>query len=145
MLEVVLSEDKLQEKCFEWQKILRLQDWKVNVAISRERDFSNKDSDAEIGVNVQHKTAKIKIIDPVDRAPESPNPQDMEKALVHELLHIHLWQLTEDNKGLLVDIEEQALNMITEALIQLYRRGGEQGHEKHNGFRRDVATSRTAI
>lgn len=119
---VIYTEDELRAKCAEWQKILRLQDWDVRVSIVRENQMLTKESNAEINVNVQHKLARLRVIDPIDYHPDNLNPQDMEKSLVHELLHIHLWQFTEELEGALQDAEEQALNMITDALIKLYRK-----------------------
>lgn len=120
---VILNDEQLQAKCEEWQKILRLQDWIVDLKISRERDFVTKDANAEISLNEQHKLAFVKILDPVDFDEDQFSPQDMEKSLVHELLRIHFWPLRESDAN--ETAEEQAINMIAGALVDLYRRGGE--------------------
>lgn len=135
MQEVIFTHDELRAKCAEWQQVLRLQDWTVDLNIKRGREFVTKDSNAEVGLNEQHKSAFIAIMDPVDYDPDQRRPQDMERDLVHELLHIHFWTLTRGNDDTNIEIaEEQAINMIAEGLIQLSRRGGEHKHE-HNDLR----------
>lgn len=120
MKEVIFSEEELRKKCLEWQKILRLQDWDIRTSIARQREFNTTESNAEIKVNLQHRIAFLRVIDPIDY--NDIDPQDMEKDLVHELLHIHLWPVTEGATGPLEDVEEQAINMIAGSLIQLYRK-----------------------
>ncbi len=120
---VIFTEEQLRQKCEDWQRILRLQDWDVRTSIVRARDMRTKESNAEITVNIQHRSATIRIIDPNDYDRENVNPQDMERHLVHELLHIHLWPFTDELTGPLADAEEQAINMITGALIRLHRNG----------------------
>jgi hypothetical protein len=119
--EVILTEEQLRAKCAEWQKVLRLQDWDVRTSIVRRSVFTNAETNAEISVNVQHRIAQLRMLDPIDYDPLNVNPQDMEKSLVHELLHIHLWTFTVDLDGSNKDAEEQAINMIAGALIALKR------------------------
>lgn len=122
MSAVIYTNEELRAKCAEWQKILRLQDWDIRTSIVRAREMQAEDSNAECKVNIQHRLAQIKIVDPVDFHTDELNPQDMERYLVHELLHIHLWPFTENLEGPLEDAEEQAINMIAGALIQLHRK-----------------------
>lgn len=122
MNSVIFTEDELRAKCAEWQKILRLQDWDVRTSIVRAGGMKTEECNAEISVNVQHRLATLRVLDPIDYGDDNLNPQDMERHLVHELLHIHLWPFTEDLHGPLEDAEEQALNMIAGALIALYRK-----------------------
>jgi len=122
-MEVIFTEEQLREKCAKWQRILRLQDWNVRTSIVRERDMRTSGGNAEISVNIQHRLADLRLLDPIDFNPNDHNPQDMEQHLVHELLHIHLWPFTEELNGPLADAEEQAINMIAGALIRLHRHG----------------------
>lgn len=131
---VIYTQEQLIEKCAEWQKVLRLQDWTVDLQLKRERDFTNKDCNAEIGLNEQKKIAFIKVIDPVDYQPGQIRFQDMEEDLVHELLHIHFWPLTRGEEGENL-AEEQAINIIAKALIHISRRGGETKNEKSSNLR----------
>lgn len=134
MQAVIFTEEQLEAKCAEWQKVLRLEDWTVDLHLKRERDFSNRDCNAEISLNEQNKIAFIKVIDPVDYQPGQIRSHDMEEDLVHELLHIHFWPLTRGEEGENL-AEEQAINMIAKALIQISRRGGETKNEKGSDLR----------
>jgi hypothetical protein len=122
---VIFSEDELRAKCAEWQKILRLQDWIINVSIVRERDANLKGCNAEIHVTLPNRIARIHILDPIDYDPTNALPQDMEQYLVHELLHIHLYPITgQFREGPLQIAEEQAIEAISKGLIALVRKQG---------------------
>ncbi|MEK4328922.1 hypothetical protein MKX70_24085 [Paenibacillus sp. FSL R7-0312] len=122
---VIYTEEELQIKCAEWQKVLRLQDWIINVKLSRLRDMSDTDLNAEIRITLANRIALILILDPIDYDPDNVLPQDMEQYLVHELLHIHLYPITgKFTDGPLQIAEEQAIEAISKGLIAL-RRGSE--------------------
>jgi hypothetical protein len=121
--EVILTKDELRQKCAEWQKILRLQDWIVTTKISRERDMEESDRNAEIEANLPKRMATIRILDPVDYPPNLVEEQDMELSLVHELLHIHLFPLFADREDeIRMVAEEQAIEAISRGLIELSRK-----------------------
>jgi len=120
--EVIFTEDQLQEKCAEWQKILRLQDWIVSVSIVRERDIGLENTMGTINPTLEKRMAKIRILDPVDYPSGLMEPQDMELTLVHELLHLHLWPFTETLEGPLHVAEEQSIEAISRGLVELRRR-----------------------
>lgn len=123
-MEVILTEDELRAKCSEWQKILRLQDWIINVGIRRERDFVTEGL-AEILPCLPKRMATIRILDPIDYPENLSEPQDMELSLVHELLHIHLFPLLVDREDEMRQVaEEQAIEAISRGLVAL-KRGGE--------------------
>ncbi|MEK4236454.1 hypothetical protein [Paenibacillus sp. FSL H7-0714] len=123
MKSVIFTEEQLKEKCAEWQKVLRLQDWDVKTSIERGRDMNLPNSNGVITVQEEHRSANIRILDPLDYSPDELHPQDMEKILIHELLHIHLFPMTKDYEGYLATAEEQAINMIAGALVGLARKG----------------------
>lgn len=133
---VIYTEEQLKAKCAEWQKILRLEDWTIFTGIYRSRDFKTENSQAEIEPFLQKRMAKIRILDPVDYEPTCWTPQDMEISLVHELLHIHLFKLFADRADESRQIaEEQAIEAISNGLVDLYRRGGETKNEKGSDMR----------
>lgn len=132
---VIYTKEKLRDKCAEWQKVLRLQDWDIKTSIERERDMKIANCNGVITINEEHRSATIRILDPLDYSPDEPYPQDMEKTLVHELLHIHLIPMTKDYEGHLAVAEEQAINMMTSGYIELARRGGETKNEKDSDLR----------
>lgn len=133
---VIYTEEQLKAKCAEWQKILRLEDWTIFTGIYRSRDFKTENSQAEIEPFLLKRMAKIRILDPVDYEPTCWTPQDMEISLVHELIHIHLFQLFADREDESRQIaEEQAIEAISRGLVDLYRRGGETNYEKGSDLR----------
>jgi hypothetical protein len=120
---VVFTEEELRLECAEWQKILRLQDWIINLRICRERDMSESDRNAEIEANLPKRMATIRILDPIDYPPGLVEEQDMELSLVHELLHIHLFPLFADREDeMRMVAEEQAIEAISRGLIELHRK-----------------------
>lgn len=119
MAEVIFKEDELKSRLAEWQKILRLQDWIIDVSICRERDMRLSDNCGECEWNLYKKMAWIRILDPVDYPPDSMKPQDMELTLVHELLHLHLAPLDDDKKDIAI---EQAIEAISGGLVDVHRK-----------------------
>lgn len=126
MPEVIISEEELRARCFEWQKVLKLQDWIISVFVFRERDFSDPGRAAEIIMQLPKRMATIRILDPLDYPSNLVELQDMELALVHELLHLHFLPLREngDIEGLHHVMEEQAIEAISRGLVFL-KRGGQ--------------------
>ena len=124
MQEVILTEDELQQLCAEYQKVLRLQDWTIVVRVLRARDFELKDCVGECRWVLPRKEAIIHILDPVDYPPGDKFPQDMERSLVHELLHLHFAAISEkaERAGVDIDVElEQAFHGIDGAISALRR------------------------
>lgn len=122
---VILTEDELREKCAEWQRILRLQDWDVIVSIDRASNLIS-DCQGQCEWTLPTKQARIRILDPVDFPPESRWPQDMEQTLVHELLHLHFAPFDRFERESLEHVTmEQAIDLIAGALVNLKRKTGE--------------------
>ncbi|UAK17567.1 hypothetical protein [Sporolactobacillus terrae] len=122
MGECILTADQLQDKLNYWQKKLRLQDWQIAISIVRARDFELEECQGECHWNIQSKLAWIHILDPVDYEPNKAFPQDMEKTLVHELLHLHFAPINADTENELIDVaQEQAIDLIARALVETER------------------------
>lgn len=120
---IIFTEEELKQKCSEWQKILRLQDWIIKVLITRGRDMNLTERAAEIEAMLPKCMATIRILDPVDYPPNLAELQDMELSLVHELLHIHLFPLFADKEDEMRQVaEEQAIEAISRGLIALARK-----------------------
>jgi hypothetical protein len=114
----------LQTLCAEWQKTLRLQDWDVKVRIVRRSQFRISDAQGECEWLLPKKTALIHIVDPIDYPPNSVWEQDMERTLVHELLHCHMAGFDDFEYGSPKDVAvEQAVESIAKALVSLKRKG----------------------
>lgn len=122
---VIIDVDQLKQKCSEWQKILRLQDWDVRVSVERASDMKLKHVNGECEWVLQTKQAHIRILDPIDYPQDTGWPQDMEQVLIHELLHLHFapFDAFENNTHEHTSME-QAIDMIAGALLSL-KRGGE--------------------
>jgi hypothetical protein len=113
-----MTEQELTPLCAEWQKTLRLQDWKIIVRIRKMRDIPEA-AQGCVDWTWEHKEAVISIVDPVDYPPDSAWKQDMEKTLVHELLHLHFPEEEENKYHTQV---EQGIELTACALVDLKRR-----------------------
>lgn len=101
-----------------WQKILRLQDWEVDINFYRSRDFTNPDALGECTFNINARSAVIKILDPIDYEGE----YDIEWTVVHELLHLHFAQWTATNNYECPVSAEQGIDAIAQALTKLEKK-----------------------
>ncbi len=102
-----------------WQRILRLQDWNIQIEIKREREMDIANAGGCNNWHIQSRHSTIHILDTADWPTDPEHPvQDMELTLVHELLHLHLAEWRENTKP----FGEQAIHAIAQALIMLDRR-----------------------
>lgn len=120
---VIFTEEELQALCREWQRVLRLSEWRIVVRIGRERDFRHKTAAGENRWNPDSCEALIRVLDPLDYEPTCIFPQDMEVTLVHELLHLHHGVLVPEDGTTEDTLLEQALHKIAYALVTLKRLG----------------------
>lgn len=118
---IILTQEQLEEQLVYWQKVLRLQDWRIKARILRERDFCNPGSQGECDWSLSTKTAIIRILDPVDYSPDCAWPQDIEQVLVHELLHLHFASFDAESSTAERVAQEQAIDCIATGLVGLYR------------------------
>ena len=115
-----ISQRKLDDLRREWQKLLRLQDWKISAKFA-----TNGETCGDLGecsFIAEAKTAKIMILasdEVIDD--EHHRKQDVENTLVHELLHCHFAPFFSGNKAVMLQ-QEQAIESIAGALVGLKRR-----------------------
>lgn len=108
-----------------WQKVLRLQDWTLFAEITRAFDLDEDCGAGQNNVLLAHKTAKILLRDPSDYTGRQWVPIDVERILVHELLHCHFEGLWPKERKTSCNVpEEQVINALTDALIELERKRG---------------------
>jgi hypothetical protein len=117
-----MTEQELTSLCAEWQKTLRLQDWKILVQIKRTHDMP-EGLEGCIETTRTKKDAVIRILDPADYPPKAAWVQDMEATLVHELLHLHFPEVDENEYHTWV---EQGIELTARALVDLKRKAGQQ-------------------
>lgn len=104
-----------------WSAILKLQDWELIARYVRLWDLREK-SEGQATICLRLKMAAIRILDPVDYC-DADWKQDVERTLVHELLHIHLEFFGKPASPTDDDMREQAVESITRALVEMDRRG----------------------
>ncbi len=93
----------------------------MKVNLMRERDFNTNDSQGECSTVLTTKTAVIRVLDPLDYSPNAAWPQDMERVLVHELLHLHFAPFEAENGTPEDVLQEQAIDCIATGLVALDR------------------------
>ena len=112
---VIFTEKQLRQKCAEWQKRLRLQDWGIFVKTARQAEMQCG-GQGECEWVLKRKEATIVLVDPIDYPLELVD-QDMEETLVHELLHLH-FVILQPKDGTAEDTAlEQAIVCIAGALV----------------------------
>ena len=111
------------ERLAMWQKRLNLEDWKINVVMSRTTELKPKTL-GNIHWDLDKKTAVIRVLDPADyKLPFGEMLKDMEFTVVHELIHLEFapvvseLQRSDANRR----EEEHAVNHMAEALLRLDR------------------------
>lgn len=119
-----MEQDQFEQSCREqvgfWQRILRVQDWKLDLEFWPHRAL--EESVAKTTMNLNNKSAIIILRNPEDISAVAHDwpageAADYDLSIVHELLHLHLRPLMSDD----LVAEEQACNLIAAALVQLYR------------------------
>lgn len=101
-----------------WQGRLALDEWQIEAHIVRQSDL-NADTLGNLKWNARSHTAAIKVLDPRDYdMPAAQIPADIERTVVHELIHLELSVLPRNGSK---RVEEQVVNRMTEALLGLDR------------------------
>lgn len=120
-----ISQRKIDELRREWQKRLRLEDWKISSKFT-DLKFMQEITDIDNPVGacqhfVEMKEAKIWVLRPEDWDKE-PNArqQDVEDTVVHELLHCHFAPLKAEDDATRLR-HEQTIEAVTAALMELKR------------------------
>lgn len=100
-----------------WKERLGLQPWNITVDIRYA--IESHEGEAEVDVVWEAEIARISILHPDSyRARGMLGGQDIERAIVHELLHLVLDPIEPpDRKGLQWRVFEQVLDRIARALV----------------------------
>lgn len=109
------SKPDLEQLLAKWKPILRLSDWDIVIGYKRAFDLRPSEQ-GQCAWTVAKKSAHICVLDPCDYDPSNVWPQDIEKTVVHELVHLH-FAIVDDRGELYEKCMEQAVECIAWALI----------------------------
>jgi hypothetical protein len=114
-----VTDTRLADWVRTWQKRLRLDDWNIEARFVRVSELK-PDTLGNLKWNSVARQASIKILAPQDYdLPAGEIEEDVEYTVVHELVHLQLSALPRDlNRR---DTEEQVVNRLADALMQLER------------------------
>jgi hypothetical protein len=115
------SQRQLEAWVREWQMVLRLQDWKVLIELSREKEMKSPSCHGLCWYHDEHKRAKIWIRHPLDYQDPGDFPMDIECTVVHELLHLHFAPFYDKEEGARQTAQEMAIEMVAHGLVNLKR------------------------
>ena len=117
-----MTQLELEELCKEWQKRIRLQDWEISIKFVKWHDLEENQR-GNIGWEVKKKIAAIRIMAEDQFPPECSEPCDIEKTVVHELLHLHTitWNGDDADSAKCRSEEEQCVHILSCALVDLKR------------------------
>jgi hypothetical protein len=123
----------LPELCVFWQKVLKLQDWDVKIAIVHYHELDDGHLFGQSSWDIAKKFATIKILDYRDYHPGHWWDRDQEGTLIHELLHLHLAPFKAANNWKEGTLEmftlENIIETIANSLLFLKRAGKLDGLE----------------
>ena len=96
-----------------WQKRLRLQDWDIDIKKAEPKRLRVGGTVGRVEYSIYSKVATILISDKLK------NKKEIERTIIHELLHLHLASISQFCEGDCYETyEEQAIESITKALLQ---------------------------
>jgi hypothetical protein len=116
----------IQKQAAYWQKLLYLQDWVLDVRVSRQWEMEDQTTLAQCSWFLHRKDAIIRVLHPSDLPGLSGKflhgeENDYDISLVHELLHLHFAPLSNQKENYHAIAEEQAINAISRGIVNLYR------------------------
>lgn len=116
------TQEELEKLLKKWQKTLRLTDWNIQVKIARANEMTREGVQGENMYSVPLHSSFIKIVDPVDWETDFCEEQDMEKTLVHELMHLVLCHSEPNpNKTLKLQLFEVSVEKLANAFVDMKR------------------------
>jgi hypothetical protein len=121
---VVLDLNSLANLCSWWQRRLGLSHWEICLKIVRGPTLDDG-SMADVSWNLVKHQAMLRVIDPNDYPAFIPThdawPQDMERSLVHELLHLVFATFDAPENTPEDSAQEQTIAALSKALVTLRR------------------------
>ena len=114
------TSEELQALCREWQQILRLQDWDIEIIYVKPCELDPHTGGQVIRCDGK-KAARIKVLDPECYDPCLIVKQDVEYTVVHELVHVH-FAIFDGLKGAEDTLYEQGIHRLASSLLALKRK-----------------------
>lgn len=115
-----LSGKTLKKKVRYWQGQLSLMDWEVKTLLVSEADLNGKAG--TVSWDMETKQAIINLVDPKTITTELDFPYDLEKVIVHELLHLHSAPFDTFKEGSnKYTALEVMINKVADSLVNLAR------------------------
>jgi len=115
----IITEEQVNDWVRIWQQRLKLGQWTIHTRVVRAYQLK-PDTLGNCTWDNINRSATIHVLDPLDYdLPAAKIPSDIEYTVVHELVHIQLSVLPRDPR--LQDVEEDVVNRITDALLNLDR------------------------
>lgn len=127
---VVLNDRALAALVRYYAPLMGLSDWSITVAVARtiEHDHRDRDNSGTIIFSRTERRARILILHQADHGERQGWEQDMEKTLVHEMLHLVFLDYDGDDPKRPHTREEQAINSLAKGMVFLRRaKGRERG------------------
>jgi hypothetical protein len=110
---------KWGELCGYWRDVLKLNDWKIVFKVNRKGDMELDNVQGEAKFVHSSREAIIRILDPIDW--DNPDfEQDIEKTIVHELLHLRFSPIDTDNE-LIDKLQHQIIDDLAKSFVSLKR------------------------
>jgi hypothetical protein len=121
-----LADKYVHQKLPEWQRRLKLEDWKVSILSVHPSDL-RPHTLGNIHWDADKKTAVIRVLNASDyHMPYRATLNDMEFTIVHELIHLELVSLPRSEASR--SDEEYAINHLADALLEFEREPSRSSH-----------------
>ena len=118
-----MKRDQYDELLDEWKNRLGLQDWRISLCPKcKPDDMSLPEANGAAVWEESSKTARIEVIDQKYYGSQL-EPFDWEEILVHELLHLKLCLLSEDDNNLLERLIHILIDDLARAFVDAKRNG----------------------
>ena len=115
----IIKQDELEERAKFWKYTLGLDDWHIVFQVLRRDFMAEKDCSGLCQYRVVAKQATITLLDPIDWTVLDFD-QDMDKILVHELLHCKFALIDSDDSVRDV-VQHRLLEELAVAIVLAYR------------------------
>lgn len=112
------TQGDLTQVCAQWQTILGLSEWEIAIRFGRGHSIRTE-CQGEVDFIRSKRQALITVLTPGDFPPNENFPQDIERTIVHELLHLHFGDVRTAETDYI--LEERAINSLSKGLVGLKR------------------------